>query len=428
MFRINDMVKSRILFFKNNKQFNNLIVYGVGQGFNLITPLLVVPYIVSICGVSNYGKVSIAMAIFFFLMVFIDYGSDIIGVKEIAVNRENPQQLEKIFITTFSTKFLLLLLTLFVSAVLFYFVPFFNSERTLFFLGLPILVGQFINPTWYLQGIENFKWITILTIVSKLIYLFGILFFIHQKADYIFINLFWGIGAIVANGITFFYLVKKNSFSFQNTIKEDVVSLLKSNFSLFSSQIFVSLQMYAPIMLIGVLGNNLMAGHYKIVEQIIVIFKTYIYLFFNFVYPRICYLLGSNIQKGFRFWKTYNGLNFIFILLSMTLLFLFSVQVVSYFSKKEVLEISNLLQLAVLIPILLAISIPFKQLVLGFNHQKSYIRITMVMVVVNLLAMMIVIPYFKIVGVFLTLIVTELVTICIYYFNIKGKFHLNKAI
>ncbi len=422
------MVKSITLFFKNNKQFNNLIIYGVGQGFNLITPLLVVPYIVSICGVANYGKVSIAMAIFFFLMVFIDYGSDIVGVKEIAVNRENPKQLEKIFITTFSTKFLLLLLTLSFSAVLFYFIPFFNSERTLFFLGLPILVGQFINPTWYLQGIENFKWITILTIVSKLIYLFGIFFFIQQKADYIFINLFWGIGTIIANGITFIYLIKKNSFSFQNTIKAEVISLLKSNFSLFSSQIFVSLQMYAPIMLIGLFGNNLMAGHYKIVEQIIVIFKTYIYLFFNFVYPRICYLLESNIQKGLRFWKTYNGLNFIFILVSMMVLFLFSVQVVSYFSKKEVLEISNLLQLAVLIPILLAISIPFKQLVLGFNHQKFYIKITMVMVAVNLLAMMIVIPYFKIVGVFITLIATELITICIYYINVKGKFHLNKTV
>ncbi|MGV1011216.1 MAG: oligosaccharide flippase family protein [Flavobacterium sp.] len=422
------MIKSIILFFKNNKQFNNLIVYGVGQGFNLITPLLVVPYIISICGVANYGKVSIAMAIFFFLMVFIDYGSDIIGVKDVAVNRENPKQLEKIFITTFCTKFILLLLTVSVSAVLFYFIPFFNSERTLFFLGLPILVGQFINPTWFLQGIENFKWITILTIFSKLIYLFGIFFFIHQKADYIFINLFWGIGTILANGITFIYVIKKNSFSFQNTIKVDVILLLKSNFSLFSSQIFVSLQMYAPIMLIGFLGNNLMAGHYKIVEQIIVIFKTYIYLFFNFVYPRICYLLESNIQKGLRFWKTYNGLNFIFILLSMIILFTFSVQVVSYFSKTDVIEISNLLQLALLIPILLAISIPFKQLVLGFNHQKIYIKITMVMVIINLLAMIIVIPYFKIVGVLLTLILTELVTICVYYFNVKGKFQSNKTI
>jgi len=422
------MIKSIVLFFKNNKPLNNLIIYGVGQGFNLITPLLVVPYIVSICGVANYGKVSIAMAIFFFLMVFIDYGSDIIGVKEIAVNRENPKQLEKIFITTFSTKFVLLLLTLSVSALLFYFVPFFNSEKTLFFLGLPILVGQFINPTWYLQGIENFKWITILTIVSKLIYLFGIFFFIHQKSDYIFINLFWGVGTIVANGITFFYIIKKNSFSFRNTIIEEVVSLLKNNFSLFSSQIFVSLQMYAPIMLIGVFGNNLMAGHYKIVEQIIVIFKTYIYLFFNFVYPRICYLLGSNIQKGLRFWKTYNGLNFIFILVSMIVLFLFSIQVVSYFSKSDVVEISNLLQLALLLPIALAISIPFKQLVLGFSHEKFYIRITMVMVVLNLVVMMVVLPYFKIIGVFLTLIVTEVVTILIYYFNVKAKLHLNKTV
>jgi len=280
----------------------------------------------------------------------------------------------------------------------------------------------------HLQGIEKFKWITILTIVSKLIYLFGIFFFIHQKSDYIFINLFWGVGTIVANGITFFYIIKKNSFSFRNTIIEEVVSLLKNNFSLFSSQIFVSLQMYAPIMLIGVFGNNLMAGHYKIVEQIIVIFKTYIYLFFNFVYPRICYLLGSNIQKGLRFWKTYNGLNFIFILVSMIVLFLFSIQVVSYFSKSDVVEISNLLQLALLLPIALAISIPFKQLVLGFSHEKFYIRITMVMVVLNLVVMMVVLPYFKIIGVFLTLIVTEVVTILIYYFNVKAKLHLNKTV
>jgi O-antigen/teichoic acid export membrane protein len=31
-------------------------IYGFGQFFNLITPLLVVPYIVSICGEEGYGK------------------------------------------------------------------------------------------------------------------------------------------------------------------------------------------------------------------------------------------------------------------------------------------------------------------------------------------------------------------------------------
>ncbi len=415
------MIKN-ILSLLQTKQNTNLIIYGIGQGFNLITPLLVVPYIVSICGVENYGKTSIAMAISFFLMVFIDYGSDIIGVKEVAVNRENQTQLEKTFITTFSAKLILLLLVLSISSILLCFVPFFNSEKSLFFLGLPILVGQCINPTWFLQGIENFKWITILTIISKLIYLFGIFYCINQKTDYVYINLWWGIGTVVANGFTFIYLLKKHSISFKKLNFDDVLLLLKSNFSMFFSQIFVSLQMYAPIMLLGFFGNNLLAGSYKIIEQIIVVFKTYIYLFFNFVYPRVCYLLEKNIKEGLRFWKIYNGLNFIFITISMLVIYIFAKEAVSFFTKTNITEISKLLKLAVLIPLVLSVSIPLKQLVLGFDKQNFYVRITMIMVIINLMIMTILIQNFKIYAILNSLIFIEILTIIVYYFNIKNKF------
>ena len=415
------MFKQRVISILKNKQNTNLIVYGFGQGFNLITPLLVVPYIVSVCGVENFGKASIAMAISFFMMVFIDYGSDIIGVKEAAVNRENAIELEKIFVTTISSKAVLLVLVILFSTLLFYFVPFFNKDKSLYLLGLPVLIGQCINPTWFLQGVENFK--CIITITSKLIYLFGIFFFIHQKADYIFINLWWGIGTILANGIALYSIFRKHNFSFSKLKRGNVIALLKGNFSMFFSQIFVSLQMYSPIMLIGFFGNNLLAGHYKIVEQIIVVFKTYIYLFFNFVYPRVCYLLEKNSKQGFRFWKTYNGVNFIFITLSMGVIYLFSFQAVHYFAKTDVFEISNLLKLAVLIPITLSISIPLKQLVLGFNLQQLYIRITMIMVVVNLLLMIVLLPQYGIIGVLSSLIISELITIAVYYFSIKSKYN-----
>jgi O-antigen/teichoic acid export membrane protein len=415
------MIKKTKTFLKN-KQNTNLIVYGFGQGFNLVTPLLVVPYIVSICGVENFGKASIAMAISFFLMVFIDYGSDIIGVKEAAVNRENVGELEKIFITTFCSKAILLVLVLILSTLLFHFLPFFNKDKSLYLLGLPVLLGQCINPTWFLQGIENFKWITILTIVSKLIYLFGIFFFIHQKADYIFINLWWGIGTILSNGFALYYIFRKHNFSFSKLKKANIIVLLKGNFSMFFSQIFVSLQMYSPIMLIGFFGNNLLAGHYKIIEQIIVVFKTYIYLFFNFVYPRVCYLLEKNIKQGFRFWKTYNGTNFVFIVLSMGGIYLFSSQAVYFFTKTDVVEISDLLKIAVLIPITLSISIPLKQLLLGFNQPQLYIRITMIMVIVNVLLMIVLLPYYEIKGVIISLIISELLTIGIYYYSINRKY------
>jgi O-antigen/teichoic acid export membrane protein len=175
-------------------------------------------------------------------------------------------------------------------------------------------------------------------------------------------------------------------------------------------------------MLIGFFGNNLLAGHYKIIEQIIVVFKTYIYLFFNFVYPRVCYLLEKNIKQGFRFWKTYNGTNFVFIVLSMGGIYLFSSQAVYFFTKTDVVEISDLLKIAVLIPITLSISIPLKQLLLGFNQPQLYIRITMIMVIVNVLLMIVLLPYYEIKGVIISLIISELLTIGIYYYSINRKY------
>ncbi len=413
------MIKLKSAFL--NKQFQNLTIYGFGQAFNLITPLLVIPYIVSICGETGYGKIGVGMAIAFFLMVLVDYGAEIIGVKDVSVNRENKKTLESIFTTTYTAKALLLLIVTLVFTLIIFAIPYFAAEKTLFFLSLTMVVGQFINPTWFFQGVENFKWITVLTIISKVIYLAGVFIFIKKPEDYVLSNLIWGIGMIVANGISFAYIINKYSISFKNTSKEKVAALLQQNFSLFNSQIFVSLQMYAPIVLISFFGGNTMAGQYKIIDQIIVIFKTYILLFFNFVYPRVCYLLEQSKEEAISFWKTYNGLNFIFIALSMLLIFLFSSEVVAYFNPKELETIVDLLKIAVFIPILQAVSVPLKQLVLGENKQTEYVRITMIITTISLVLIVVITPFYKVFGVILSLIITEIVTAIIYYYTIKNN-------
>lgn len=415
------MIKRGITYFKKQKQFHNLSMYGFGQAFNLITPILVIPYIVSICGETGYGKIGVGMAIAFFLMVFVDYGTEIIGVKEVAINRENHQKLESIFTTTYSAKALLLAAVIIIFSVVINFIPFFAKEKTLFLLSLTMVIGQFINPTWFFQGVENFKWITILNIVSKIIYLAGVFIFIKKPEDYILSNLIWGIGMIVANGISFVYIIKKYSISFKNTDKGKVLELLKHNFSIFYSQIFVSLQMYSPIVLISFFGNNAMAGQYKIIDQIIVIFKTYLLLFFNYVYPRICYLLEKSKKEALHFWKLYNGVNFIFITLSMIGIAFFSLKVVAYFNPQEVEVISNLLKTALFIPILQAISIPLKQLVLGTNKQKVYVRTTMLITSISLVMVVLITPFYKVFGVLVALIITEIVTLIIYYASIKNN-------
>ena len=413
---------NKILF---HQQFQKLSVYGFGQLFNLVTPLLVVPYIVSVCGEENFGKTAVGMAIAFFLIVFIDFGSDIIGVREVAINRDNPEVLNKIFTTTYVVKAIILMIVLTVASIIFILFPYFKSEKIMFTLGLSVLIGQFLNPTWFLQGIENVKWITLLNIVSKCIYLLGIFFTIKKESDYIYVNLWWGLGMIVSNFLVFIWIIKKHQFSFLLVNKDEVFKHIRNDFSMFSSQIFVSLQLYAPVVLISYFGNNLMAGQYRIVEQIIVIFKTYIFLFFNYVFPRVCYLIETDFKRGIKNWLIYNSTNFVFVLFGMLFFYFYSYEIVSYFNPTNRYVLSNLLEVAVFIPLILAISIPLKQLVLAFNYKRFYVYLTSVMVLFNLLAIVILLPKFQVYGVFYSLIATDLIVIIFYLYQLKKNLKLS---
>lgn len=405
--------KITLILFKN-KQFHKLSVYGFGQLFNLVTPLIVVPYIVNICGEENFGKTAVGMAIAFFLIVFVDYGSDIIGVREISINRDNHINTEKIFLTTYVVKFIILIAVLLIATLCFMYIPYFRKEKILFIFSLSVLIGQFINPTWFLQGVENVRWITLLNIISKVIYLAGIFLTVKAVEDYIYVNLWWGLGMIIANLLVLILIFKKYKFNLKTIPLFEIKEHLRNDFSMFSSQIFVSLQLYAPVIMVSYFGSNLMAGQYKIIEQIIVIFKTYIFLFFNFIFPKVCYEVEHTPNTALRNWKIYNGLNFLFVLAGMFFFYVFSYEIVSYFNPTNRYFLSELLEVAIFIPLLMAISTPLKQLVLAFNHKKFYIQLTAIMVIFSLLLIRIVIPIYEVYGVLYSLIFTELIIIIFY--------------
>lgn len=404
-----------------NKQLHNLSIYGFGQLFNLVTPLLVAPFIVDKCGEENFGKTAVGMAISFFLIVFIDYGSDIVGVREIAVNRNKKEEIERIFISTYIIKLLSLCAVLLIAILCISVFPYFRQEKALFYLGFTVLIGQFLNPTWFLQGMENVKLITFLNIVSKSIYLLGIFFTIKQQNDYIYVNFWWGTGMILANVITLIIIVFIYKFTWIKLTRNDVFSHMKKDFSMFSSQIFLSIQLYSPVVLISMLGNNLYAGQYRIIDQVIVVFKTYIFLFFNFVFPKVCYLLEHNKPKGYKNWIIYNGFNFVLIAIMMFIIRTYSYDIVSYFNPTNRYVLSNLLQVAIYIPILMAVSVPLKQLILGFNLKKFYIYVTYFVVIINIVLIVVLLKQYQVYGVFYSLIISEVITIIFYLYALKKE-------
>ena len=111
----------------------------------------------------------------------------------------------------------------------------------------------------------------------------------------------------------------------------------------------------------------------------------------------------------------------------MLVIYLFSTKVVSYFNPKGIEEIVSLLKMAVLIPILQAVTIPLKQLVLGSNRQSHYVKITMITTILSLLLIVFITPMYKVFGVLIALILTEIITSLFFYLMVKKDLFIRSS-
>lgn len=394
----------------------NLTVYGFGQVVNLVSPLLIIPYIVTICGETGLGKAGVGFSFALISIVLVDYGSYINGTKYVSINKTNKINLEEKFCTIYFAKFFLLLAVLFFCSLLIISIPFFEKDKTQIFLSLLIVVGQFINPTWFFQGIQNFKWITIINVLSKGIYIVAVFLFIKTPKDYIFINAFFGVGLIIGSVLGFLWILWQYSFSLRKCSFSKALVLIKEEFSLTVSQLFFSFYQYSPIILISYVCGNFIAGQYRIIDQIVMIFRTYLQMFFNFTYAEICLKIFENLNHGLTEWKKYNGYNYILILIILFIFFTNTNRTLMFFNVniQDVHKLEPYFKIGLFIPIFMSVSFALRQLMFSFEKNKLYIKITIISSILNVVLMVFLLKLIGLKGAFLSTIIVEFLIIVSY--------------
>lgn len=422
------MFQSKYINVLQNNRIKNFVIYGIGQVVNLVSPLLVMPYLVAICEKEGLGKIGVGFSFALIFIVLVDFGSYINGTKEISINRNNPEIIKRKIVSIYVMKLFLIVILLFLAFLLINFVPFFNKEQAVFFFSFSYVIGQLINPTWIFQGLENYKWISFMNIISKVIYVAGVFIFIKKKDDYIYVNAYLGLGLIISSVIGLISLIKQYDLRFYKTVAQDAILLLKEEFSLTFSQLFLSFYQYLPIMIISYVGGNGMAGQYRIIDQIIMTFRTYLQMFFNFTYAEVCLQIHINLKNGISHWLKYNGINYLFILVLAIIAFVFTEQILLYFNVplNDLESMKFLFRLGLIIPVFMAISIALKQLLFALGSNKEYINITIGSSIFSLFVFLLLVKNIGLQGAFIATIIIEIMVIVLYSIVIKPIIRLSK--
>lgn len=357
------------------EEIRNYIIFGSGQFVNLLAPLLVAPYVISVCGIEKWGKIGAATSVFIILGIFIDFGSQLLGVKEISCNREDKNYTSKYLNLIYAFRFIALIVIIFCSIIVLVIIP--NLDFKLYLLGFWLLIAQFFNPIWFYLGVENFKRINKIIVLSKAIYILLVYLVVSQKSDYIYVVFLLGLSNTLVYSYYYFKIFRKYKMSLLSVSGIRLIDNVKKEFPIVISNLSISVYTNFPILIIKFILGDFYAGIYKIGDMFLGIFRSYLVVFFNVSFPKFCNLYSLNKKEAILYLKKINIINISFLVLLIILLYFVSFFLINMFDINEKLKESFLFCTNFLfISLIIALNVPFYQLLLFKNRQKNIARIS----------------------------------------------------
>lgn len=284
---------------------------------NYIFPLLTFPYVTRILGVSNLGICGYVDSIVNYFILFSLLGVNIVGIRTVAEKKGSRQDLTEIFssLLTFNLITTTVMTATLIAATLL--LPKLAAYREYLFIGVFKIISTTLLAEWFYKGLEEFKYITIRTMLVKLLYVVGIFIFVRTKDD-----------TIVYYTLTMLMIAVNSVFNIVHTKNYADFSLKRVSFApywkpmlVYGFYFFIT-SMYTSfnITYLGWTSTDEEVGYYTTATKLFFIIIAIFTAFTGVMMPRMTSLLAEGKFSEFK----------AYISKSQNLLFTFAVPVVLY--------------------------------------------------------------------------------------------------
>lgn len=400
----------------------NFLSLLILQGANYILPLLILPYLVRVLGAEKFGLVMFAQSLAIFLTVFVDFGFNISGTREISLARNDKEKTGQIFLAIMIIKVVLIVIAL---AILFFIVSVFSRfsvDSEIYLLSFGVVIGQALFPVWFFQGIEKMKVVTFINILAKLIFTLLVFVLIKTEADYYKVPIYNSLGFIVSGCIGFTMSFKYIKFKYPtlSLIKQ----LLKDSSSLFVSNFATSMYTASNVFILGLFSGNVIAGVYSSIEKLILAVKNVYVPLYQALYPWVA--RQADKEKGEIIKKITLPVFIISTLISLTIL-IFAKSILSIVYDDAIISsYANVFRILSLISVFSGLNMLYNMLYFpAIKRYKVRMNILIFGGLFNMVMNLIFVQFYNIYGIAVVVTLTELVLVFIGYYYFKKLNRIN---
>ncbi len=338
---------------KNTVLFQNFFNLGFIQLSNVVVQILLFPLIIHIVGLETFGYVAVAGTYAGLLALLINYGTNLSGIKDIAIGKNNLDTLSQLFSTIYQTKAVLFACSLAVPLIL-YGLSYNHTQY--FVLATTIVLAEVLNPLFFFNGIEKLFVYNCVNLAAKLLSAALIILFVKTPDNACWVNFFLGLGNIIAYGILAIYAKRKYRLTWKPFSAVAIAGLIKDNFYLVCNSLATQIHQSFFLFLISFTSSPLTLGAYSLCDKIFFSFRLVLIAFSSAIYPKASIAYQENKEKWGRYKKNINGLLAIIFLVAGIVLFFYASLIVEIFTGKSDELASIYIRSICLVPLVAAVN------------------------------------------------------------------------
>lgn len=273
---------------KKNFMYNTLL-----KLLNMIFPLITFPYVARILSAEGVGKVDFSVSVIQYFILIAQIGIPTYAIRECAKHRDDREKLSKTVQEILVINLLMIVVAYFIFFITLVSIDKFENYQTLLMIMSINIISTSIGIEWFYQAIEEYRYITIRSLVVKLISLILVFTFIKQENDYVLYGLITVLSVSAGN---IFNIVHVNKYitlfkRFKNyNFKRHVKPILV----LFAMSLSISIYVNLDTVMLGFISGDHSVGLYAAANKILKVVLALVTSLGVVLLPRMSYYIQNN--------------------------------------------------------------------------------------------------------------------------------------
>lgn len=238
----------------------NFIMNVILTMSSILFPLITFPYVSRILLPEGTGKVAFAASLISYFALFSQLGIPTYGIRACAKVRDDKTELSR---TVQELMIINITMSVVVYVVLFAsiaFIPRLQEEKILYVITSLTILFNAIGMEWLYRGLEQYTYITVRSVIFKLIALLAMFVLIHEKEDYIIYGALSIFAASASNILNFIHAHKfiilrpLGNYHFRKHIKAVAI--------FFAMSCATTIYTHIDSTMLGIMVSNSSVGYY----------------------------------------------------------------------------------------------------------------------------------------------------------------------